>query len=214
MSNSIKLILAIALTTFGCSEEQGTTIKNVLLQRWSISDSTHIDIFDFATIAQFDDYQYDNEGSFDSIKVILPIDGYRIELIREGNRIKNDLICIIPLPEKRIIRFRFSASGKALIYNGKSIEPEESKRIVMDRFKGTEKPNQQIISLVFEDSINQAFVCQSVKWINDGFVAFVTGGLPPDSTITEFNDLGQPVKANLENYRLFYGIGRVRDEDL
>ncbi|MCB0629475.1 MAG: hypothetical protein KDD15_07080 [Lewinella sp.] len=213
MKNKIQLIIVITLITLGCSQEKETTIKNELLKSWSISDSTNVNLFDFATISQFDDYQYQNQYLFDSIQVILPIEGHGIELIPEGNKLKNDLLCIIPLPEERIIRFQFSESGDELIYDDKRIEPEESKNILITRLKRAEKPNHQIISLVFEDSINQKFVHQSIKWINDGYVTFVTGGLSPDSTINEFNDLDQTVKENLDKYRLIYGIGRAVDKN-
>ena len=147
-------LLMFTLGAIACSQEDHDTIvKDEILKRWSMSDSAHVNLFDFNTISEFDEYQYLRDDLFDSVKVILPVEGYGIELIPEGNKLKNDLLCVIPLPEDRFIRFQFSKDGNKITYNGKAIQPKETKRIVIEKLLQAKQPNHIIISLVFEDSI-------------------------------------------------------------
>jgi len=210
MKATIKII-ALLLILFSCKLENRYSLKKELLEQWSVLDSAHIDFFNFNTIAQFDEFQYLHKELFDTVKVIIPVDGAGIELIREGDKLKNDLSCILPLPEKRIVRFEFTKRGDEVRYNGDFIAPEESKEIVKSRFSESNNPNQQIISFVFEDSIKSGFVLETVHWVNEGFIEFIANRLLPDTTLS-YSELSPEMKNNLNKVRLVYGVGRINAE--
>jgi len=208
MKNSILFPVLLVFAINSCNQAPNTTIKKELLRLWSVSDSLYLDFLNFKTISEFDEYQYVHGELFDSIKVIASLEGQNFELVADGDRLKNDLICILPLPEHRIIRFHFSRNGAVIDYNGEQIEPEESKEIVIKRFTEAEYPKLQVISLVFEDSIKPDYVRKTLASINDGVMTFALGGLSPDSILLNTDTLEQLIKPDFKEYRLIFGIGK------
>jgi len=211
MKNIFTIFTLFVVVAAGCNDIEGTTIKTELLNRWSSPDSHFVDLLNFKTISEFDKYQYKHKELFDSIKVILSMEGYNLELVGEGNRLKNDLDCILPLPEHRIIRFQFTESGEEIEYNGGQIKPEQSKEITIERLSKAEYPKLQVVSLVFEDSIKPKHVRETVNWINEGMMTFATGGISLDSILVNPNRIEHAIKPDFKEYRLILAIGKSKE---
>lgn len=197
----------------GCKNQKQQTLEQELLKKWSIVGEDYVDFFTFSTIQEFDNHQFENEGFFDSIKVIIPFGESKIELIPEGNKLKNDLLCVIPLPESRIIRFTFSEDCEKMYYEEKEINFSMAKQLVIEELENSMKANQQIISLIFTDKIVENQVRTALNSINDGYLNYVTNGNIEEKRVNDIEDLSPEDLKKISRFRLVYGIGKTSLEE-